>query len=354
MYTIGNLITDVLPRVAQVRKEGPPTGINIYGAANSILSLITKNLIKRHSDLLATGDLALVIPARAHKRSLPDDFISLAEKPYVEDLYPYWMMGMVTSYNNTTGALVINATVKSGEVAWADWQIAIAGIPGTPPTIVGTSVTTITPALGALTFITQTGLSALIVAGQFVLIFTTTAPSDALLEYDENLDLTPSPGIGNITLDISVSSFFNPTKRRLEPRYLSEDHDDNNNEWYVGGGMSYGTGVYLPSTWALCPGKYKIIGSILYVQPRPIISIIVKGRYFQRPAKFTAPTDVIPWGGMFDEIFTEGTVVILSSGIAIPETNPAFVAMFQREFDSVIDDRIKILPQTRTRLSNFM
>lgn len=81
-YTASQLIFDVLPRVG----NAPPSGITIYGAANSITSLIYKKLLDHDSDLLATGELSAIIPAESYSLTLPTDFLSQANKPYAIDV----------------------------------------------------------------------------------------------------------------------------------------------------------------------------------------------------------------------------------------------------------------------------
>ncbi len=67
-YTMANLTMDVLPRIG---KNPNPNGITVWIAANSIQSLIYKNLLDRKSDILATGQLFMVIPAYDYYLPLP-------------------------------------------------------------------------------------------------------------------------------------------------------------------------------------------------------------------------------------------------------------------------------------------
>jgi len=76
-YTASNLVMDVLPRAGKL----PPSGITIYGAANSITSIIFKVLLERQSDLLASGNLKSILPANGYIVPLPSDWLSSAEKP---------------------------------------------------------------------------------------------------------------------------------------------------------------------------------------------------------------------------------------------------------------------------------
>lgn len=77
-YTVSQLLFDILPRVG----DKPPTGITVIGAANSVTNIIYKRLLKRNSDLLATGRLSMLVPAGRYSLTLPDDYLSPAEKPY--------------------------------------------------------------------------------------------------------------------------------------------------------------------------------------------------------------------------------------------------------------------------------
>lgn len=316
-YTIANLITDILLRVGKLDNQA---GITIYSAANSILSLIFKRLLDRHSDLIATGDLNLSIPALGYTAAMPVDFWAMAEKPYSVDVITNWMAGTVTSYDPLTGALVVNVTVANGSDTLTAWSIALGALPGEPASTLGTSVTSLTVGTGSQSLTTQAGLD--LSAGDYVIISSSALPAD-----------------------------WEMRQHRIEPTSLEVDEEHSDQTWWEWYGI-YGLTFEPP---CIRPQKYKIINTTFYVRPKPINNILVTGKYNAKPTAFTGPTSVIPWGGLFDEVFKEGTVRILQTGIPIPERDQDFAMFLAREVDSVINARIHILPDRgRTKRTNFM
>lgn len=307
--TISTLTVDVLPRLTAIQKKG----ISIYQAANSILSLLYKRLLDRGSDILASGNLDLIIPAFGYTADLPSDFVSMAEKPQSQELYTDWMAGTVTSYDPVTGVLVINSTNFSGTDTLSDWKIALAEYPGTASTIIGESTTSLTPATGAITLTTDVGLT--LIVGNYVFII----PSDLPDSY--NL----------------VQSVINPT-------YLLEDVEHNYYWW-----SSYGLMSLQYDPLSNQPMYYKVIGSTLYVRPKVSMNVSITGRYFQKPINFTKPDDVIPWSGMFYEVFREGVVRIMTKQLAMPDIDADFMKFFDREVNIVINSRYRMLPTKRMR-----
>jgi hypothetical protein len=316
-YTIQNLIIDTLPRVGKLDNKA---GITIYGAANSILSLLFKMLLDRHSDLIASGNLSLSIPALGYSASLPSGFWAMAEKPKSVDVITNWMAGTVTSYDPVTGILVVLVSVANGTDTLTAWSIALGALPGQPASTLGTSVTSLAVGTGTKTLTTQAGLS--LVAGQYVIISSASLPTD-----------------------------WEMKQHTLEPTSLEDDEDHDDFTWWQWYGI-YG------QTWeppCLRPRKYKIIGTTMYVRPKVISNVMITGKYNVKPAAFSQVTDVIPWDGLFDEVFKEGTVRILQTGIPIPEANQDFILFLNREFNAVVNSRVHILPSKgRTKRANFM
>jgi hypothetical protein len=221
--TMGDLILDVLPRLVNA-----PKSISIYQAANSILSLVYKKLLDRGSDLLASGNLSMVIAAQGYYATLPTDFVSMAEKPRVQETG--------TDYTGT-----------------------------------------------------------------------------------------------------------------LQPKTLIED-DGYGEPWWE----SYGiySEYYSPPT--NLPSQYKIIGNTFYVRPQVIDEVTILGKYNQKPINFTLTTDIIPWNGLFYEVFKEGVVRIIMKEISIPDADADFMLFMRREMDVVLTSRGKILPHKRTTRGSFL
>jgi hypothetical protein len=306
---MSELITAVLPRVA--RTEAPATGITIFGAANSIQSLIYKNLVNNKSDLQVTGDLDLQVPAFGYKATLPTGFIAPAEKPMTEELVDDWMAGTVVSYNNTTGALVVNVTQSSGTDNLSYWDIALGAYPGQPATNIGNSISSLTCGTGAKSLTTQLGLN--LSVGQYLILSS------------EN---SPAGWVGR--------------RHVLQPRYLDDDDEDYDERWWNWYGFY---GVW--DTPYVRPHKYKIIGTTIYIRPKPIVDIKVIGKYYAIPQSLALTSDTIPWGGLFDQIFIEGVVRIIQKGISNPQADPDFMVFFITEYNSVVYARQRIIPSTR-------
>ena len=308
-YTMSALAIDILPRVGRMVTQ---SGITIYQAATSVQSLIHKVLLSRKSDLIATGDLALIVPAMGYSAPLPSDFVALAEKPESQDLYTDWMAGTVVSYNSTTGALVVNVNQCSGSDTLASWDIATVAVPGSYAQVIGSSVSSLAAGLGLKTLTATAHMT--LVAGAYILI----VPTDMPL----------------------TDTYYRV--RRMRPRYLNDDEHDEYSwwQWY---------GLYGDSSELPCPrpNAYKIIGTTMYVRPKVIVSIKITGRYFAQMSPFSQQTDVIPWNGFFDEVFRAGVVRILLKGIEIPEAEKDFAAFIEREVSTILNARISLLPDTR-------
>lgn len=315
-YLVGQLILDVLPRLSKMKAQ---PGISIYQAATSIQSLIYKRLLERHSDLQASADLDLNIAAGGYSAALPAGFITVAEKPKAQQLYTNWMAGSVSTYNSVTGALVANITTASGTDTLADWDLALAATPGVPSSIIGSSVTSLTVGTGVKNLTVDTGLT--LTAGQAIYIITADLPAT-----------------------------INSAKRKLQPSYLGDDDMEHDASWWA----DYQYDWYGEEP-GLYPSRYKVVGTTMYFRPTVIMNVKVTGRYFARPAQLTGPSSPILWDSLFDEVFREGVVRIVSSGMPAPEANGDFNLYLQREVDTVLNSRIKLMPDTgRLKRGNFL
>lgn len=309
---MSDLILSVLPRVGNIEK---PNGISIYRAATAIQSIIAKRLLDRKSDLLATGSLSLQIPAYGYSAALPDDFFSLPSRPYSEELFINWMAGTVTSYDAETGELVFNATACSGTDTLAAWVVSSAGVPGTYAQNIGTSTSSNAVGTGLKTFTVEPDLD--IIAGQYMIISAENSPDG-----------------------------WEGRRQKLEPSYLNADDDKDVLWWETYALNSDDTGS---------PSRYQVLGDSLYIRPKPIVDVLVKGIYNQLPGPLTLPTQTIPWKGKFDELFIEGSIMILALGFSVPEASQPFMALFDREFNTVINSRAALLPKTgRLRRSDYL
>jgi len=310
--TISSLIVDTLPRLV----NAPKKGISIYQAANSIQSLIAKHLMERNSDLIATDDLFLVIPAYDYKVPLPSDFLAMAEKPRAVQAPDWvqssaWMAGTVTSYDTATKTLVLNVIESNGSGTLASWYIAVGVMPGWMVQAIDTSTSSLAVGTGAKTIVTDTELD--LAVGQNLIISNEELPTDS---------------------DIRAT---------IDQEWL--DDDDHDDYWYWDHYKMYGD-VY--ETAATCPRKFKIVGTDMYFRPKVTNPVMVTGKYKAKPADFTAPDDEIPWNDLFYEVFREGVVRIITKQVSIPEVDQDFMILFKREVDTVLNARFKPLPQKRT------
>ena len=311
--------------MAQANSKAPSSGITIWKAINSVQSMINKHLLDRKSDLVATGDLFLVIPAYDYAAPLPSGFIAMAEKPCAFSAPGWlvstpWMAGTVTSYDTTTRTCIMNVTSFNGSGTVSVWYLAVGWRPGYPINTVDTSESSVVVGLGPKTFITDKVLA--ITPGQNIILSNVEIPTDSI------------------------------PMSRLDPSYLDDDDHDDYLWWeeYKLYGQTW-------ETAAARPRHFKVLGSTLFVRPKVVTPVMITGKYNTQPVDFTEGvyTATIPWNGLFDEIFREGTAWILQKGISIPEADPAFMAFFGREFGYVMNAKSTMIPTTnRTRRSNFM
>jgi hypothetical protein len=321
-YMVQQLFFDILQRAGRLDN---PAGITLLGAANSIQSMLVKKLADRRSDLLATNDLGgLQIPPYGNSVALPTGFIAMAEKPKVQDVYTDWMMGSVVSYNNVTGALTVAVENGNGTDTLSDWNIATVPAPGP-----GNQAAIIGSATDTITVVSSGNVS-----------FTTTPAGMNL-----------SPGAMLYILSQNLPPNYQSRHRTMQPYYLNDEPEEHDLEWWNWYGL-YGWGMYGEQP-CIHPRYFRVIGTTLYVRPKPILEILIVGKYFGLPANLTEQS-VIPFNGLFDEIFRAGIIRIIAKGLEIPDSDPDFMAFLAREFDGVIGVRMHILPQTRTKRSNFM
>jgi hypothetical protein len=312
---VSDLILAVLPRVGRADKN---SGISIFGAANSLQSLIFKNLLRSKSDLLVTGQLNLSIPAFGYSATLPDDFLSPAERLRTEELMDDWMAGTVTSYNNTTGALVVSISLANGTDVLSYWDIALGPTPGSPASNIANSTTSLTCGTGTQSLNTQAGLN--LQVGQYIILSSAVSPNG-----------------------------WEGRRRILEPNYLGDDENDHERWWEYYGYYGVWDAPYHK------PRTYTIVGSTVYIRPKPTVDVLLKGKYNQIPLTLSLPTQAIPWQGKFDELFKEGVVRIMARGTATLEADQEFMAFFAIEYESVMISRGRLIPaKRRTHRSNFM
>ena len=264
-YTVSQLLFDVLPRVGNTK----PTGITIIGAANSITSLIFKKLLERRSDMLATGQMSYILPANGYSLTLPDDYISPAEKPYVVEV--------------------------EGLIASLEAELATDG----------------------LTAPNQALVAALFTPGTGVLVSTIQAIVSTVADVQ--------------TIINNLMTTHN--RHTLQPRYLDEDeHEDEG--WWDWYGISGGSVSYAHSHTS------KVINQTMYIHPKSVNDRTLRGRYFQRPANATTISSIVPFYGMFDEVYREGCTRALITGTASIDSDPAMAAFIHREVTTVLDSRV--------------
>ncbi len=313
-YTVSDLTNDILQRAGRLDN---PAGITLLGAANSIQSLISKRLLDRRSDLLVNDSLAITLPSNARSASLPSGFIAMAEKPKTRDISQY-MRGTVVSYVGSS--LVITVTQSCGSQSL---RFDIYTVPGKGETSVFRGVTNA------------------VAVGSVGSTVTIAVASGLSIQADDDLCFIPHTMTLALTLD---------GRYTLQPHYLNEDHGDEHDiewwEWYGLFGWEF-------EIYANYHETYKIVNTTIYIRPYSSVPTYITGKYFGLPTTLSDDS-TIPWNNLFDEIFREGCIRILQKGIAIPESDEDFVLFFDREFNSVLNTRMHILPKTRSSRSTFM
>jgi len=330
LSTMSNLISDVLPRLARVKKT---TGISIYQAANSTQSLIYKRLLNWRSDLLASGDLDLTITANTKSVSLPDDFVSMAERPRIKfQDYGFtnqsvWLAGTVSNYTSSSGALQLNINSMSpnavGYVGTLNaWVLAIVQ-PDKSLKAVGASTTSLTLVTGPQSLTVTAGL-AMVIQGAYAYLV-------------------------NGPLPVTVPDTKGSHHHRIDPIYLDEDENDDIGWWTWYGQSGYNTDYLYHHGH-----RYKIIGTTFYLKPEPVYDTYIFGRYNQKPTTLAASADTLLWSGFFYEVYKEGVVRIILKGISIPEVDADFAAYIKSEVENVLISRQQILPKRRTKKSQWL
>lgn len=203
--TAGYVALETITKIA----NAPPTGTTIYDAINYISSMLSRHLLRKRSDLLATSELNISITSSATSYVLPTDFLALNEKPF----------------------------------------------------------------------------------------------------------LTTSP-----VQELDVLS-----KRR--------------SEWY---GITYTR-----------PEEFNIAGTLIELFPAFTQSDTLIARYFAIPQPVAAPDDVIPFGGVFDNIYLQGVPRVVVKGLAVIQSDQDFAIFIGSEVDTVLDARVSLLPDKRMKRSNW-
>ena len=310
--TMSTLTVDVLSRLV----SAPKNGISIYQAANSVQSLIYKYLTDHRSDLIALGDLFLIIPTYDYMAPLPDNFLSMAEKPRAVSAESWligtaWMAGTVISYDSVTKILTLNVTSSNGSGTISSWHIAVGVLPGQPIETLDTSLSSILVGIGTKTLVTVSELS--LVAGQNVIASSEELPTDTIM------------------------------RSLLEPEYL--DTDDYDDHWWL---SNYQLHYESLENASVCPRWYKVINTNIYVRPKVSGPIMISGKYRAKPSELTLPTDILPYNGLFYEVFKEGVVHIINRNTSIPDADPQFMVLFNREMDAILSSRFRPFPSKRT------
>lgn len=352
-YTFKDLVFDVLPRVGGAEKD---TGITIKGACNSIVSLLQKNMLARKSDLAVTGKLALLLPAYGFKGSLPINFLSFVERPRVEEVigqfaYAGTMTGTITGYDPSDRTLMVDVTSLSNTASAAanavqvvikdeiavrqpelypaappQWVIVQTGTDALPPIVIATSLKS--PLIYSL------GLKVLQVEPMVATGTTQITEENPTVYVGQTVTLLPVPGDEN------------PSTPRtyLDPSYFDSVGEYSDDEWDSSS-----------DTPQSRPRQYKVIGSEIWFRPKATTDFVVRGKYLAKAPIIANSQDIIPWNGMFDEVFREGIVWIIKNGVSIPDADKGFMIFFNREFDTIMNMRISLVPETgRVKRNNYL
>jgi hypothetical protein len=157
-----------------------------------------------------------------------------------------------------------------------------------------------------------------------------------------------------ITVDVGkiVYSLIDDTSRKshLSPSYLDDEQEHHDYGWWDW----YGFTDQTDEGHCNRPHTMKIIDTDMFVRPKSVNDVFIKGRYFQKPATVALPSDILPFNSLFDEVFREGVVRIVATGIAMPMTDPAFNMFVTDEVDSVLDSRGYMAPARRMRRSDYI
>lgn len=117
---------------------------------------------------------------------------------------------------------------------------------------------------------------------------------------------------------------------------------------------------------ALEPRKYNLLGTQIEFYPEldsTVTSVTVKARYYAMPTAVSGPTQVvsqqtvdvnIPFNTLFDQIYYQGVPRVVAKGLSVIQADADFERFITTEVDAVLASRVSLVPDRRTKRSNFL
>jgi hypothetical protein len=116
------------------------------------------------------------------------------------------------------------------------------------------------------------------------------------------------------------------------------------------------------------PEAYEILGQQIVFYPAlnsSVTSVSVKARFYSLPTPVSGPkqvdpithatTDVVlPYNGMFDQVFFQGIPRVVAKGLGVIQADPDFEAFLRSEVDCIVDARNDPAPSRRMKRSNYL
>lgn len=83
------------------------------------------------------------------------------------------------------------------------------------------------------------------------------------------------------------------------------------------------------------PRCYRVVGRQLEVWPIPVEAIDIYVPHYARPQTIESMDDELPFHGLFDSVFIDGCVAVMSMGL-VPQGNNQVAAMVQQGVDALL------------------
>lgn len=119
------------------------------------------------------------------------------------------------------------------------------------------------------------------------------------------------------------TTFFGLKTQPYIPGSVALDNVRDKSQWYGNPGE---------------PREYELRQGTMYVYPTPTETTTIKMEYFRNPGVVDSFDDVVPFTGMFNQVYIEGIINFATKGPAY-QTDQAFAAFVQSEIETILPSR---------------
>lgn len=94
------------------------------------------------------------------------------------------------------------------------------------------------------------------------------------------------------------------------------------------------------------PQYYELIQNRFYIYPTPTVTTMIKSLYVRDPGKVSVLTDILPFAGMFDEVYAEAIVKFSMQPVGVI-SDQVLAVFIESEVDAIVPVRSSPLPSRR-------